>query len=96
VALLALSLGIGATTVIFPVVIVLKGLRPIAAGVLLGIGASYGLTRVLATNIYGVTTTDPWTFSLVVLVLTTVGLFACAPPARRAMSLDPLVALRTE
>ena len=63
---------------------------------LLGTGASYGLMRVLENNIYGVTTTDPWTFSVVVLVLTTVALFACFLPARRAMRVDPLVALRVE
>jgi putative ABC transport system permease protein len=74
--------------------IVLKGLQPIAAGVLLGLGASYGLTRVLASNIYGVTPTDPWTFAAVVVVLTSVGLFACVVPARRAMRVDPLIALR--
>jgi putative ABC transport system permease protein len=74
--------------------ILLKGLQPIAAGVLLGLGASYGLTRVLASNIYGVTPTDPWTFAAVVVVLTSVGLFACVVPARRAMRVDPLIALR--
>jgi putative ABC transport system permease protein len=76
--------------------IMLKGLRPIVAGVLLGTAASYGLMRVLASNIYGVTTTDPWTFGVVVVVLTSVGLFACFLPARRAMRIDPLVALRSE
>ena len=75
--------------------IMLKGLRPIAAGVLLGTAASYGSMRVLASNIYGVTTTDPWTFAVVVVVLTSVRLFACFF-RRRAMRIDPLVALRFE
>lgn len=74
--------------------IVLKGLRPIAAGVLIGVGASIGLARLLASNVYGVTTTDPWTFAGVAIVLTGVGLAACVLPARHAMRIDPLIALR--
>jgi putative ABC transport system permease protein len=74
----------------------LRGLRPIAAGVVAGIGASYGLSRLMAHQIYGVTTTDPWTFAIVVVVLVVVGVLACLLPARRATKVDPLIALRTE
>jgi putative ABC transport system permease protein len=74
----------------------LRGLRPIAAGVVAGIGASYGLSRLMAHQIYGVTTTDPWTFAIVVAVLVVVGVLACLLPARRATKVDPLIALRTE
>ena len=77
-------------------VMLLKGLRPIVAGVVIGLGASYGLTRVLASHIYGVTATDPWTFAGVVIVLMVVGVTACVLPARRAMRVDPLTALRYE
>jgi putative ABC transport system permease protein len=76
--------------------ILLKGLQPIVAGVVVGVGASYGLTRVLSSHLYGVTATDPWTFTGVSVVLTAVGLMACALPARRAMRVDPLTALRYE
>jgi ABC-type antimicrobial peptide transport system permease subunit len=76
--------------------VLLRGLRPIAAGAALGIAASYVLSRVLESHIYGVTTTDPWTFAAVVAVLAAVGIGACVLPARRAMRVDPLIALRTE
>ena len=71
-------------------------MRPIVAGVILGVAASYGLSRLLANQIYGVTTTDPWTFAVTVAVLMAVGTAACLMPARRAMKVDPLVAVRDE
>ncbi len=76
--------------------IVLKGLRPILAGVVVGLAAAYGLSRVMESHIYGVTATDPWTYALVAAVLTAVGVIACLLPARRAMKVDPLIALRRE
>jgi putative ABC transport system permease protein len=74
----------------------LRGLRPIVAGVLVGLAASYGLSRVMESHIYGVTATDPWTFGGVALALTAVGMVACVLPARKAMRVDPLIALRYE
>jgi putative ABC transport system permease protein len=74
--------------------IVLRGLRPIIAGAVIGVGASYGLSRLMANQIYGVSATDPWTFAGVVVVLTLVGIAACVLPARRATKVDPLIALR--
>jgi putative ABC transport system permease protein len=76
--------------------VLFRGLRPIVAGVVLGIAASYWLTRYLESHIYGVTTTDPWTFAGVVTVLAAVGMVACLVPARQAMRVDPLIALRSE
>ncbi|HTZ73737.1 MAG TPA: ABC transporter permease, partial [Candidatus Aquilonibacter sp.] len=76
--------------------VLLNGLRPILVGVAIGIAASFGLTGLMKTLIYGVTTTDPWTFAAVVVVLTVVGIAACLLPARRATQVDPLVALRYE
>jgi putative ABC transport system permease protein len=74
--------------------IVFRGLRPIAAGAVIGVAASYGLSRLMANQIYGITATDPWTFVTVVLVLTAVAIAACVLPARRATKVDPLIALR--
>jgi putative ABC transport system permease protein len=73
-----------------------KGFVLIAAGIVLGLLASYGLTRFLASQIWGVSATDPWTFGGVVVLILIVGLAACLFPARRAARVDPLVALRYE
>jgi putative ABC transport system permease protein len=74
----------------------LRGLRPIVVGVVIGLVASYWLSRFMESHIYGVTATDPWTFGGVAVALTAVGMVACALPARKAMRVDPLVALRYE
>jgi putative ABC transport system permease protein len=76
--------------------ILTKGARLLAIGILLGLFASYGLTRFLASQIWGVSATDPWTFTAVAVFVVAVGLGACFLPARRATQVDPLVALRYE
>ena len=76
--------------------ILLNGLKLIAAGVIVGLLASFGLTGLIASQIWGVSVTDPLTFSTVVVVVTAVGLAACLLPANRATQVDPLVALRHE
>lgn len=67
-----------------------------AWGVLAGLLASLVLTRVLASQLYGVSPTDPATFGAVVLLLTAAALVASYLPARRAARVDPVVALRSE
>jgi putative ABC transport system permease protein len=76
--------------------VLLKGLQPISVGIGAGLFASWGLTRLLARQIYGVTATDPWTFGGVVIALAAVGIVACLIPALRATQVDPLIALRYE
>jgi predicted permease len=73
-----------------------KGIALISAGICIGLLASFGLTQFLASQIWGVSATDPWTFGAVVVLVVTAGLAACFLPARRAASVDPLVALRYE
>jgi putative ABC transport system permease protein len=70
------------------------GLRLIAVGIVMGLAVSLALTRFLASQISGVSTSDPVTFSAVVGVVVLAGIGACLFPARRAASVDPLVALR--
>jgi predicted permease len=72
------------------------GLRLTLIGVILGLTASFALTRFLTSLLLGVTSTDALTFSSVALLLCAVALFACFIPARRAMRVDPMVALRYE
>jgi putative ABC transport system permease protein len=73
-----------------------QGSRLIFLGVILGLAAGLGITRLMVGLLFGISATDPVTFSGVALLLTAVALTACYLPARRAMSVDPLVALRYE
>ena len=73
-----------------------KGMRLILCGILIGLSASYFLTRFLASQIWGVSTTDPLTFAAIACITFFVGILACFIPARRASRVDPMVALRYE
>ena len=73
-----------------------QGLAITLMGVAIGLAAAFGLTRLITTLIYGVRTSDPITFLSVAILLSGVALFACYLPARRAMRVDPIVALRYE
>jgi len=72
------------------------GLRLTLVGVVLGLAASLMLTRYLGSMLLGVTSTDALTFSCVAILLCAVALFASFIPARRAMRVNPMVALRNE
>ena len=76
--------------------IVGQGVMLTIAGVVLGLVAAYGLTRLMSSLLFGVGSTDPWTFTGVALLLLCVAAVACYLPARRAMNLDPMVALRQD
>jgi predicted permease len=76
--------------------IVGDGARMALVGVAIGIGGAFALTRLMKTMLFGVSATDPITFIGVSILLIFVTLAACYIPARRAMRVDPMVALRNE
>jgi predicted permease len=73
-----------------------QGAKVTALGVLFGIIGAVTLTRAMRELLYRVSATDPWTFAIVAAVLVAVALAACYIPARRALRVDPMVALRYE
>jgi len=89
-----MALGAARTDVLR--MILCKGLTLVALGAALGAAGALGATRVIASELYGVTATDPSTFSGAIALMLIVGCCACWFPARRAMRVDPVVALRYE
>jgi putative ABC transport system permease protein len=76
--------------------VVAEGARMAAFGVVIGIAASLAITRLMSSLLFGISATDPLTFVGVAALLSSVALLASYIPARRAMRVDPMVALRYE
>jgi putative ABC transport system permease protein len=73
-----------------------RGMGVALGGMAIGAVAAIGIARLMSAFLFGVSSTDPWAFSAVGAVLAAVALIACYVPARRAMSVDPVVALRCQ
>ncbi len=89
-----MALGAGRSQVLG--LVVGYGLRLAAVGIAIGVAGAFVLTRWLASQLYGVTATDPISFAAVAAVLAFVAMAACYIPARRAARIDPAIALRSE
>ena len=93
---IGIRLALGALPQDILYMVLRQGGKLAAAGIGVGVLASFGLTRLMVTMLFGVSATDPFTLAAVVVVLLVVVLLACWIPARRAMRVDPMVALRYE
>ncbi|HEX6729037.1 MAG TPA: ABC transporter permease [Pyrinomonadaceae bacterium] len=93
---IGVRMALGATARDVFTLIVGRGMKLTAIGVLLGIGGAVGLTRLMSSLLFNTSATDPITFILLSLVLALTAFFACYIPARRASKVDPLIALRYE
>jgi predicted permease len=89
-----MALGAGPATVLR--MVLRQGVTLVACGAAIGIAGALAAVRVIASELYGVKSTDPWTFLAGAALVLIVGCFACWVPARRAMRVDPMVALRYE
>ena len=76
--------------------VIRRGATLTVAGLVVGVAAGLGATRMLAGLLYGVSPTDPATFAVVVAILASVAVVACYVPARRATRVDPTIALRAD
>ena len=93
---MGIRMALGADRSAIRNLVVWRGMKLTLIGVVLGIGAAFGLTRFLASLLFGVKRWDPMVFIAVPLILTAVALFAAWLPATRASKLDPMRALRME
>jgi ABC-type antimicrobial peptide transport system permease subunit len=91
---LRIALGAAGTDVVR--LLMRQGIIVTAAGVAIGSAAARAFAAVLASALYGVTPNDPATFAAVAVALSAIGLTACYLPARRAIRVDPLIALKAE
>ena len=90
---IAVRIALGATPANIWSYVAARGLRPLLAGVVLGSGLSLATARLLQSRLYEVSPTDPWTIGATALLLVLVSIVALYAPARRAMRVEPIIAL---
>jgi ABC-type antimicrobial peptide transport system permease subunit len=93
---MGIRMALGADRATIRNLVVWHGMRLALTGVVIGLGAAFGLTRLIASFLFGVKIYDPTVFIAVPVILTSVALVAVWMPATRASRLDPMQALRVE
>lgn len=89
-------MALGASRTNVSLLVIGKAAKLAAGGVVIGVGGAFGLTRLIANLLYEVQPTDPVIFAAVASLVFVVAMIAAYIPTRRAISVDPLVALRYE
>jgi ABC-type antimicrobial peptide transport system permease subunit len=89
-------MALGATARDVGRLIVRQGLKLVLIGIVIGGVSALALQRVIGKLLFGISPTDPLTFTMIAFLLIGVALLACWIPARRATKVDPLTALRSE
>jgi predicted permease len=93
---LAIRQALGAQARDLTALVVRQGMSLVLVGIGIGLAGALALTRIMKTLLFGVSATDPLTFTIIALLLAFVALLACWIPARRATKVDPMTALRSE
>lgn len=93
---IGIRIALGASVSNVLKLVVGEGMLLAGTGIIVGIVAAFGVTRIMASLLYGVTATDPFTFLSLAFVLAAIAFLASYIPARRATKVDPVVALRAE
>jgi predicted permease len=91
-----IRMALGAQNIDIFRMVMKQGMRLVFIGLLIGLPASFAMTRLLGSLLFGLSPTDPVTFAMVSLLLLGAALLACLVPARRATKTDPMIALRYE
>jgi ABC-type antimicrobial peptide transport system permease subunit len=93
---IGIRLALGAQTSQVRRMVIVQGMTLALVGLAIGLGAAFGIARLITSLLFGVSARDPLVFTAVPALLAAVALLAVWLPARRASSVDPLIALRYE